>query len=283
MQINRVIGGVIASACGLVAYVASKSGYAAGAVAIGAYALMDRVGWISSPYERTVRELLYPDESSNERQLRPLLYSIAEGRPDNLCDTTMLVTSIADAEDRLHGLQFDVPHSDQVSLSELHRRLRETAAWCECHADPKRPAESLRRLDVAASREIGWREVEELVARRRAALPGAARSNASLRDGRFVVYIPQDSHADGGAHTHSGGFFDDDDAPPPDTWVGHFEGRYVLAWVPTSLVAVVSTGVDVQLGDCIRWLDTTTVGVRPIVEFLQAADLKSADRRPQPN
>ena len=92
------------------------------------------------------------------------------------------------------------------------------------------------------------------------------------------MYYPDAELSDGAAEVASHEFFDTYNAPPWGTWVGYFEdpngnesyGSYLVAWVPAELMWRASAGVDVNPEECIAWLDESAVGVRPILQLIEA-------------
>lgn len=71
--------------------------------------------------------------------------------------------------------------------------------------------------------------------------------------GRILVYVPAENVADGASEGASSGFFDLYDAPPWDVWVA-YSGGTLAAWVPSQLIGLAQSGIDVNAVDCIRWL-----------------------------
>ena len=51
------------------------------------------------------------------------------------------------------------------------------------------------------------------------------------REGKVLLFTPQDSLSEGAATVASEGFFDVDNVPAWDTWL-YFDGRSLLSWVP---------------------------------------------------
>ena len=109
-------------------------------------------------------------------------------------------------------------------------------------------AESFR----GESRNIPTRgAVEALVRRRAELLPPQA---VERREGRLLLFTPQDSLSDGAATVASEGFFDVDNVPAWDTWL-YFDGQTLLSWVPHLLISKVQPGIDVNPEGCIKWAD----------------------------
>jgi hypothetical protein len=88
-----------------------------------------------------------------------------------------------------------------------------------------------------------------------------------LRDGRLLLYAPQDNLACGAAEYSSMGFFDVDNVPPWDTWVLML-GKYLVSWVPPQLVRLVQEGLDVNPEQCILWANDPSVSKEPIATTL---------------
>jgi hypothetical protein len=98
----------------------------------------------------------------------------------------------------------------------------------------------------------------------------AVRVRDDLRDGRLLVYFPDEDLADGAAEAESAGFFDVFNTPPWDTWVALYEANehdrafstYLVSWVPPVLVDVATAGIKVNPEECIVWLDDADVPLR---------------------
>jgi hypothetical protein len=113
-----------------------------------------------------------------------------------------------------------------------------------------------------------------LLAQRRAKL-GRVAPARSLDIGRLLVYFPHADLCDGAAEVESRGFFDVHNCPPWDTWVATFEdagadhdasyGVYLVAWVPSELMALADAGIAVNPEECIAWLDQTSVAAWPLI------------------
>ena len=78
-------------------------------------------------------------------------------------------------------------------------------------------------------------------------LPGAA------KEGRLLYYEPDLNLADGAACAASSGFFDIDNVPPWDTWLCFADDRFLVSWVPSTLVAMAAAGIHVNPECCILW------------------------------
>jgi hypothetical protein len=75
-----------------------------------------------------------------------------------------------------------------------------------------------------------------------------------LSGGRLLLYAPEENLADGASELASYGFFDVHNTPPWDTWVT-YSGGTLLSWVPSPLFGLVESGIDVNIENCIRWMD----------------------------
>jgi len=170
-----------------------------------------------------------------------------------------------------------------MAITPFRKRLRETMQWCARLADPSRPAECLRTPELRLRSLEGTflRTVWSIQMTREHLLSRIARDRrreyrlaceaAAAPDarGRLLLYFPDDDLADGAAETASNGFFDLHNTPPWDTWVALFDFRfledeekepggrtsYLIAWVPSPLIALAGRGIDVNPGGCIAWLD----------------------------
>lgn len=156
------------------------------------------------------------------------------------------------------------------------RNLTNAIAWCTVSGSLSDPKTSLRtckpELDDLVDQDSQVFRVEVKRSRRlqsagRADLPAAT----GLCGGRLLACFPSDTLADGMTETVSKGFFDVNDIPPYDTWVwivrnvrrcesaGHTtsgrEANYLVAWVPPDFIALADTGISVNPGNCIMWLD----------------------------
>lgn len=97
------------------------------------------------------------------------------------------------------------------------------------------------------------RDAVEGLVQRRAELT-SARFLTDRRDGKLLLFTPQDSLADGAATLASDGFFDIDNVPAWDTWV-YFDGKMLLSWIPPQLFPKVQSGIDANAEGCLRWAD----------------------------
>ncbi len=94
--------------------------------------------------------------------------------------------------------------------------------------------------------------------------------------GRLLWFCPDETLSDGAAAQVSNGFFDAHNTPAWDTWVGYFVDyvpdasikleRYLLAYVPSYLVAAVQRGIDVNPEECIGWMGIRTFAALPLLK-----------------
>lgn len=98
-----------------------------------------------------------------------------------------------------------------------------------------------------------------------------------LAKGKFMLYFPDDTLADGCAELVSGGFFDVDNLPAYDTWVTFVSEdgsqpasarRYLLCYVPTWAIDAADAGIEVNPESCIVWLEQSHVSVRRQVQAI---------------
>lgn len=110
--------------------------------------------------------------------------------------------------------------------------------------------------------------VEDVANRRAGLLKAMGRypmiSDATLTEGRIMLYAPDENLFDGAAKYSSKGFFDVNNVPPWDTWVCYVDG-YLVSWVPPVLEGLASAGIEVNPEECIQWaipafLDSLTGG-----------------------
>jgi hypothetical protein len=179
-------------------------------------------------------------------------------------------------------------------------RLAQTIAWCEPRVDVADPRSSLRteRIQPGDQSVLGdnrgsrvrflcYQRASLLAASTRqdrrgfdavsvqGIVPSSVSSAKDLRQGRLLVYFPDEQLADGAAEAESNGFFDVDNVPPWDTWVGLYpseRGEYLVSWVPSQLAELVGRGIRVNPEECIRWLDESAV---PLVMELRTRNLLS--------
>jgi hypothetical protein len=96
---------------------------------------------------------------------------------------------------------------------DLRTSLASAIAWCDEHADPARPRDSLRSLDLMPSlfaAERAW--TVEGVITRRTRLVGPLGRRA--RTGRLLVCFPDGCLDDCAAEHSANGYFDGGDVPP---------------------------------------------------------------------
>ena len=154
--------------------------------------------------------------------------------------------------------------------------LTDAIAWCTVSGSLSDPKASLRtckpELDDLIDQEC---QVYQVGLKRSRRLLSAGQEDrpavTNLCGGRLVACFPSDTLSDGLTETESKGFFDVKDIPPYDTWVwivrnvrrwesaGHTtserEANYLVAWVPPDFIALADTGITVNPGNCIMWLD----------------------------
>lgn len=99
--------------------------------------------------------------------------------------------------------------------------------------------------------------------------------SVALREGRLLLFAPEENLSDGAAEYASMGFFDVDNVPPWDTWVVMVE-KYLVSWVPPQLVRLVQEGLDVNPEQCILWADDPSVSKEPIATALGELSAKVA-------
>jgi hypothetical protein len=191
-------------------------------------------------------------------------------------------TATAEAEARLKELERHRPDYELAGathVTDLERRLRETAEWCSRHLDLTAIGVCLRPRSIAPQflARDRWRSVGDVTSMRRQELNRLGSRANEMPQGRLLVYYPEAELSDGAAEVASQEFFDVYNAPPWGTWVGYFEdpgsdesgyGTYVLAWIPEELVEVANSGIEVNPEQCIAWLDQAHVGVRSVIEML---------------
>ncbi len=163
----------------------------------------------------------------------------------------------------------------------LEQRIAEAIAYCVPRAREGDPKHSLRTLLQPAllSENRDW--TVEMVVRSRELSTGKVppiATRASMLGGRLLVYFPDAELADGAAELISNGFFDLHNCPAWDTWLVFDDNRrakepsytkYLLAFVPAELVALVDLGIAVNPEQCIAWLDDVDVERRDqLREFL---------------
>jgi hypothetical protein len=162
--------------------------------------------------------------------------------------------------------------SDLIAIGDniqFELRLAEATAWCNSHANPADPKDSLRNDLLQPNWLDGSRSkiVNSVVRTRSSYLSqkklNPVRSISDLKGGKLLVYFPDADLADGAAEVASKGFFDVHNLPAWDTWVGLFQNTgpldasyviYLVAYVPSALVEVVNYGIEVNPEECIMWL-----------------------------
>jgi hypothetical protein len=164
-------------------------------------------------------------------------------------------------------------------LKDLVGRLRETTVWCTQHLDPAAPQNCLRpaRLAPATLAQGRHAAVDDVCRwRRQDMFAQPKREPSSPARGRLLIYFPDAELTDGAAQAESREFFDVFNAPPWGTWVGYFEEKsgngdrsaYLLAWVPSELIALAEAGISVNPEECIVWLKDASVALREIIASL---------------
>lgn len=131
----------------------------------------------------------------------------------------------------------------------LARRIAETVAWCDAHADSQNPADCLRTRvlrpanwsaapDMSVPFDYDWQKtgeanatVVETLAERRADMlhsigqypEEVSLATLDLRGGRLLVMAPEDSDWCGLSEAETDGFIDLLDVPAWDTWIYYRE------------------------------------------------------------
>ncbi len=161
----------------------------------------------------------------------------------------------------------------------LRECLAQAIAWCDAlgpsswRAKEIAPVPARDGPDERVVHDLLSLRAIELRRRGLAIAPGSPLRVA----GRFMVYFPDENLCDGYARLVSHGFFDDDNVPPWDTWVSfHVEDdaslrhprRYLLCYVPASMVDLADEGIEGNPEQCIEWLDRTDVRIRARVAAL---------------
>ena len=160
----------------------------------------------------------------------------------------------------------------QITDDMLRERIAQTVAWCDALTvlpSFRGPGIAPRLLhdgldDLVC--ELGGNRQDALRSEpREAKLP--LRVSAA---GRFMLHLPDQNLCDGYSQQISDGFFDGDNVPPWDTWVSfHVEQvawlpypcRYILCYVPMSVVKLAQAGIDGNAEGCIEWLDKLDVQI----------------------
>lgn len=184
--------------------------------------------------------------------------------------------------------------ANENQITHFQRRLAETMAWCNSQDWSVDPAKGLRTALFHPSEQTSADQIPlilhyeqppqqrqrnvELLAIKRAAILQKQGSlllfEKPLTSGRLLAFTPDGTLSDGAAYAATYGFFDDDNIPAWDTWIwyvtndlvskpehwcGTVTDSYLLSWVPETLIEVVTSGIDVNPEECIRWatdLDT---------------------------
>jgi len=145
------------------------------------------------------------------------------------------------------------------------RRLSEAAAWCDVHADPDRPLDSLRQLsDPGGFEDLNGDAVRTICEERASRIENLEPVDFSSLRGCLMAYYPDEQLADGAAEDETGGFFNIDNVPAWDTWVAFFFvpvprapqgwGPCLLSYVPEPFLRTVARGLYVNPESCIVWV-----------------------------
>jgi hypothetical protein len=118
--------------------------------------------------------------------------------------------------------------------------------------------EPKRRIEEIKIEEERKAMVRSVVDRRSALLRAHVqatppRAGNDQREGRLLIYVPDDNIQDGASEYSSFGFYDSCDAPPWDTWIAYSD-RKLLSWVPAELIGLAQIGIEVNVVECIPWL-----------------------------
>ena len=153
----------------------------------------------------------------------------------------------------------------------LFSRIAETIVWCDkLLSQPETPS-SLRTENIKPRQLHDGCDhaVCEVGSSRHWLIePGTTNDQLNfpnLGGGKLLTYFPDADLCDGAAEVESDDFSDSFNCPPWDTWIAFFDdatgndsySRYLLAYVPSQLIALADAGIEVNPEECIRWLDTT--------------------------
>ena len=154
----------------------------------------------------------------------------------------------------------DVQRGD--GLETILSRMSETIRWCTPRANLTDPRNCLRSLELLPhALEDGRKRVVASVAFKRflaLGRPPTARAS-DLAGGRLLIYEPDVNLAHGLEEDETNGFVDHDNTPPWDTWVAYVyesDRNYLLSWIPTEFISLVSAGIRVSPEESFRWLDS---------------------------
>lgn len=158
--------------------------------------------------------------------------------------------------------------------SQLKQRLGECKAWLDASAYQLRSAVlEPPILDMQpASEKYNWltkpsaSAIVDGLADLRGALVRARNLQPLDRPhptagGRLLLSAPQMGFLDGNTSAVTGGYIDVYDAPPWDTWLDVVQGTdipdyydtFLVAWVPTALVALVDAGIRTSPAGFLAW------------------------------
>ncbi|MGH1343665.1 MAG: hypothetical protein ACRBN8_19055 [Nannocystales bacterium] len=197
----------------------------------------------------------------------------------------------SDAEQLLADLQPQRPNfanARETLVDDLEAQIEESSRWCAIRIVEGGPDADLSEPDLAPRplEKNRWNALHDVGALRRALLP-RDQTVPQPQPGRFLVYFPDADLCDGAAAVASEEFFDDYNCPPFGTWVGYFDDAtdeadtdpnysgYVLCWVPERFKDLANAGVNANPEACIRWLDETTVRIRPVLQALELASVRA--------
>jgi hypothetical protein len=157
------------------------------------------------------------------------------------------------------------------------RALMETVSWCAPRASTSEVSNCLRTpaLQPSALKGLLRPSLRELLApgRFKAAVDRLSKDRRRLlaqlhvltgdgapsdAGGRILVVSPNDAPIDGASEAASSGFFDAVDLPPWDTWIA-YDAYCLFSWVPPALTAFAQAGMDVNVSDCQRWTEGSSV------------------------
>jgi hypothetical protein len=150
--------------------------------------------------------------------------------------------------------------------------LAQTIFWCAPRANVSNPKDCLRTPELRPRifEESRFSAVDT-VAVERERYGGVkirqAKVPRDLAGGRLLIYFPNINLYDGAAEDETLCFLDVDNLPPWDTWIAYFEeetdrdyyGCYLVAWIPSQFVDLVSDGINVNPEECIMWLSDANV------------------------
>jgi hypothetical protein len=161
---------------------------------------------------------------------------------------------------------------------ELHRRMDAAAAWCSGRVDRGNLEGCLRAAGLRPPEAscggvlVAAATVEEVAARRAAALRSAGRAAGATHGGRLLVFDPGQSLSDGAAAAETEGLFDDDNVPPWDTWLVFVEetprvagqwselDSYLVCWIPEELIELTERAIWVNPEECLHWAEDVSTG-----------------------